>query len=269
MTSEGIALARAQGSAIFTLRRAGHIGRVGAFAEQAALAGIVSLFFTNVAGSQIVAPFGARGKGGSTAPVTIGVPTDGDPFVLDFATSIVAEGKVNVAAKFGKDLPADALSDGAGQLSGDPYALYGDTIQNRVPMPGAGPGALRAFGDHKGSGLMLACELLGGSLSGNGANGPDLPPFGNGALALFIDPTRLDGPKDIARSIQSYLGFVIDLPPAKGHTHVQIPGDPERARRAERKASGLPLSDTVLSDITALAAQQGVTLPPDSLRMPT
>jgi uncharacterized oxidoreductase len=260
-TTDGIALARDKGSAIFTMRRAGHIGRVGAFAQQAAEAGIVSLFFTNVAGSQLVAPFGARAKAGSTAPVTIGIPTPGTPFILDFATSLVAEGKVNVAAKYGKALPADALIDGDGAFSNDPYALYGETLSNAAPTPGQGTGALRAFGAHKGSGLMLACEMLGGSLSGNGANGPELPPFGNGVFAIFVDPAQLENPKAIAQSISDYLGFIVALPTAEGHDQVQVPGMPEDRLYAERWKTGLPIAANVLDDICARAAAQGLAPP--------
>lgn len=267
-TEQGIAAAKAQGTAIILLRRAGHIGRVGAFAEQAAAAGLASVFFTNVAGSRLVAPFGAASKAGSTAPVTIGVPNPkGADFILDFATSLVAEGKVNVAAKFGRSLPPGALIDGQGEPSSDPVALYGDTVNNPAPTPGAGEGALTAFGLHKGSGLMLACELLGGALTGNGANGPDDPPFGNGFAAFFIDPARLDGPDAVQNGIAAYLEHVQGLKPAKGHEKVQIPGDPERALREQRGRDGLPLSRGVVDDIVAYATRLGVDTVADHLAM--
>ena len=91
----GIEKAKQNGLAIIALRRAGHLGRIGRWAEEACAAGLVSIHFVNVSQSNLVAPFGAADRRISTAPVTIGVPNPGgDDFVLDFATSKVAEGKV-------------------------------------------------------------------------------------------------------------------------------------------------------------------------------
>ena len=99
------------------LRNAGHIGRVGDWAEMAAAEGLVSVHFVNAAGSLLVAPFGGVEKRLSTAPYCVGIPRQGqDPIVLDFATSIVAEGKVLVASRGGKKLPKGALIDSDGTL---------------------------------------------------------------------------------------------------------------------------------------------------------
>lgn len=254
----GVQRAQDQGAAIVLLRRAGHIGRVGAFAEQAAEQGIISLFFTNVAGSRLVAPFGAAERAASTAPVTVGVPqADGRHFILDFATSLVAEGKALVAAKSGGTLPGDALVDADGALTGDPAVLYGETLTAPTPNPRAGDGALRSFGGHKGSGLMLACELLGGALTGNGTNGPAGHRFGNGMFAVFIDPAQCDNPGGIAGEIAEYLAFVNALTPAQGHDTVRIPGDSEREMRAAR-ADSVPIAAAVWTDILAIAADLGL-----------
>ena len=104
----GIERAGAQGSCVVALRNAGHIGRVGRYAETALAAGLVSVHFVNVAGSPLVAPFGAVERRFSTAPVAIGVPLPDRPVVLDFATSLVAEGKVQGASYGGNPLPTDA-----------------------------------------------------------------------------------------------------------------------------------------------------------------
>ena len=107
----------ASGLAAVALRNAGHIGRVGDWAEMAAAEGLVSVHFVNAAGSLLVAPFGGVQKRLSTAPYCVGIPRQGqDPIVLDFATSIVAEGKVLVASRGGKKLPKGALIDLDGTL---------------------------------------------------------------------------------------------------------------------------------------------------------
>ena len=105
--------------------------------------------------------------------------------MLDFATSVVAEGKVLVAAKGGKPVPDDALIDGEGQRTNDPAALYGSAGPDAPPQFRDGKGAIRAMGEHKGSGLALMCELLGGALTGNGVCGPTDKPFANGMFSLL------------------------------------------------------------------------------------
>ena len=123
----GIDKCRNNGLSAVTLRNAGHVGRVGDWAEMAAEAGLVSIHFVNASGSVLVAPYGGVQRRFSTAPYCVGVPRPGhDPLVLDFATSIVAEGKVLVASQGGKKVPDGALIGPDGKPSSDPHLLYGD-----------------------------------------------------------------------------------------------------------------------------------------------
>ena len=127
----GVEKAKATGLSAISLRNSGHVGRVGEWAERAAAAGLISIHFVNAAGSILVAPFGGLDRRLSTAPFCAGIPREGAaPVVLDFATSLVAEGKVNVASHGGKPLPADALIGPEGALSGDPALLYGPLISD-------------------------------------------------------------------------------------------------------------------------------------------
>src|SRR6516225_10964234 len=159
----GIEKCKAMGLSMVALKNAGHIGRVGDWAEMAAEAGLVSVHFVNASGSVLVAPFGGSERRFSTAPYYVGVPRPGEPpIVLDFATSVVAEGKVLVASQGGKKLPENALINLDGTMSNDPRVLYGEYASTGLRRASNGKGAIRAFGDHKGSGLALMCELLGG-----------------------------------------------------------------------------------------------------------
>jgi uncharacterized oxidoreductase len=151
----GIEKCKASGLAAVALRNAGHIGRVGDWAEMAAAEGLVSVHFVNAAGSVLVAPYGGVERRLSTAPYCVGIPRQGErPIVLDFATSIVAEGKVLVASRGGKKLPKGALIDLDGNLSEDPSVLYGPYTAEGPRDHSQGEGAIRAFGEHKGSGLI-------------------------------------------------------------------------------------------------------------------
>src|ERR1700693_6483054 len=114
-----------------------------------------------------------------------------DPILLDFPTSIAAEGKVLVASRGGKKLPKGALIDGDGTLSEDPAVLYGPYAAEGARDHTKGSGAIRAFGEHKGSGLAFICELLGGALTGTGATAPDRR-FADGIFAVYVDPKVVD-----------------------------------------------------------------------------
>ena len=254
----GIEKCKKAGLSAVALRNAGHIGRVGDWAEMAAAEGLVSVHFVNAAGSLLVAPYGGVEKRLSTAPYCVGIPRQGqDPIVLDFATSIVAEGKVLVASRGGKKLPKGALVDHDGTLSEDPSVLYGPFSAEGPRDHTQGTGAIRAFGEHKGSGLAFICELLGGALTGTGATAPDRR-FANGMLAIYIDPKVVDTSRFFDDEISRYVDFIRATKPVTGGDAVLIPGDPERKTRAERTKSGIPLPDDTWAAIVNTAREVGV-----------
>ncbi|MFT6670690.1 MAG: putative oxidoreductase [Afipia broomeae] len=254
----GIEKCKANGVAVMTLKNSGHLGRVGDWAEMAAAEGLISIFFVNAAGSVLVAPYGGVGRKLSTAPYCVGIPRPGQgPVVLDFATSIVAEGKVMVASRGGKKLPKGALVDESGALTEDPHVLYGPYDAEGPRNHALGTGAIRAFGEHKGSGLALMCELLGGALTGNGATKTDRR-FSNGMLAIFIDPKVVDPAHFFDGEVARYIAYFKDSKLAQGHEAVLIPGEPEEATRAERTKNGVPLTDDTWNSIAATARSLGI-----------
>jgi hydroxycarboxylate dehydrogenase B len=253
----GVEKAKVIGLSAILLRNSGHMGRVGEWAERAAAAGLISIHFVNAAGSILVAPFGGLDRRLSTAPFCAAIPREGaPPIVLDFATSLVAEGKVNVASRGGKPLPPDALIGPEGALSGDPALLYGPLTPDGPRDFGGGAGAIRAFGEHKGSGLALLCELLGGSLTGNGATGPGRK-FSNGMFSIYVDPRQVDCSHVFDADVTRYLNWFQQAKAMPGKT-ILTPGDPERAARAERAASGVPLPNEAWASIVAAARSVGV-----------
>lgn len=254
----GIDRCKASGLAALALRNSGHLGRVGDWAEMAAAEGLVSIHFVTAAGSLLVAPYGGVEKRFSTAPYCVGIPRQGqDPIVLDFATSIVAEGKVLVASRGGKKLPKGALIDADGTLSEDPAVLYGPYETEGPRDHTKGTGAIRAFGEHKGSGLAFICELLGGALTGTGATSANRR-FANGMLAIYIDPKVVDPAAFFDGEITRYTDFIRATTPVSGVDQVLVPGDPERKMRAERTANGVPLPDDTWAAIVSTAREVGV-----------
>lgn len=253
----GIERAQQHGHSIIALRKAGHLGRIGAFAETAAAAGLVSMHLVNVASSQLVAPFGSRDRRMGTNPLAFGVPRpDGPPVIHDFATSIVAEGKTAVALRGGPAVPDNALV-GPDGVTGDPSVLYLQ-VPGKRPNPSRGVGALRAMGDHKGSGLSVMCELLAGALTGTGTAGPGEIRFANGMLSIYLDPNRIDPDNEFSTGVTSYIDWFLDAAPIAPDGSVRLPGDIERERRAAREQSGLVLPGELWQSIVDTAEAVGI-----------
>jgi uncharacterized oxidoreductase len=259
----GIARAQQHGIAVIGLRNAGHIGRAGDYAETAIRAGLISVHFVNVAGSVLVAPFGGVERRFSTAPFSVGVPLPGRPLVLDFATSLVAEGKVLVASNGGKALPKDALIEPDGTLSGDPHTLYGEYPQVGPRSPANGRGAIRAFGEHKGSGLAFMCEMLAGALTGGGTSGPvdARGRIANGMLSFYVSPRHFGTEEAFHAAGRDYVDWVLACAPANPDEPVLAPGDKEAATRADRLANGVPLQPDTWESILQVARRLGVNEP--------
>ncbi len=256
----GIEKCKAMGLSMVALRNAGHIGRVGDWAEMAAAAGLVSVHFVNASGSVLVAPFGGTERRLSTAPFCVGVPRPGEPpVVLDFATSVVAEGKVMVASQGGKKLPEDALISLDGKMSADPHVLYGEYTATGLRQAEKGKGAIRAFGDHKGSGLALMCELLGGSLTGMKATGEGPGGFGgNGMLSFYVDPAVVDPDNVFPGDVARYVSYFKSAKPITPGGEVLTPGEPENRTRRQRLSEGIPLPNDTWASIVAAAREHGV-----------
>jgi uncharacterized oxidoreductase len=254
----GIRKCQAMGLSAVALRNSGHVGRVADWAEMAAAEGLVSIHFVNAASSPIVAPFGSSDRRFSTAPFCMGVPVPGGaPLLLDFATSVVAEGKVLVASQGGRPIPADALIGPDGRLSDDATLLYGDYRTSGQRDVRNGAGALRAFGEHKGSGLALMCELMGGALSGGGCAKPGAR-FSNGMFSLYLDPAQIDPEDFFPAEVGRYLAYVKAARAAPPAQEILFPGEPEERTKAQRLASGIPVPAETWALIQATARSVGV-----------
>jgi len=247
-TQMAIARAREHGTAIVALGNSHHLGRIGHWAEMALAQGLVSLHFVNVQSFARVAPFAGADRRFGTNPVCIGIPLPGEPpFLLDMATSAVAQGKLRVAHNKGAKIPPGWLIDTEGNPTDDPR--WG------VLQPF---GAMLTTGEHKGYGLAVACELLGGALTGGGVTDHDNKTRRrvlNGMLSIVIDPARLGTQAVFAKDAKSFLAWLRASRPAPGHDRVRIAGEPEREVRAKREREGVPVDEETWKEIRAAAAK--------------
>lgn len=253
----GIARARQHGSCILSLAHAHHLGRIGHFAEMATAQGLVAMHFVNVLSRPVVAPWGGGDGRFGTNPCCIGVPLAGaDPFILDFATSRVAQGKMRVAHNKGERIPPGYLIDEQGKPTDDPGVVV-------VPQPNGLFGALMTFGEHKGYGMAIACELLGGALTGGGTwhrQADTARSVFNGMLTVLIDPEKLGTQAGFAQEANAFVEWLRQSPAGEGFDHVQIAGEPERTARKARETEGIWLDDATWGEIVAAGAKVGVTV---------
>ncbi|MFI5013912.1 MAG: malate/lactate/ureidoglycolate dehydrogenase [Hyphomicrobiales bacterium] len=248
------ARAKTHGLCAVAIRNCGHLGRIGAFAEQLADAGLVSVHFVNTSGFGIlVAPHGGSDRRLSANPIGAGAPRrGGSPLILDFATSALAEGKIQVARNRGEALGEGLVIDGAGRPTTDPEAFYASP-----------PGAIFPFGGHKGYGLSFFCEVLAGSLTGGGSSHPDNPTASrlvNNMLSLALDPAAFPS-ADFAADIERLCAWVTSSPPMTKDGRVMLPGEIEAQTLATRSRTGIPLDAVTRRGLAEAARRLAVEVP--------
>jgi len=253
----GIERAASYGVAVVGLRNSYHIGRIGHWAEQCAASGYASMHLVNVIGHPpLVAAYGGAEARFGTNPFCAAVPgRDGRPgFLLDMATSIIAGGKARVAANKGEKVPPNTIIDIEGNLTDDPNAFW------YTGPSGERGGALVAFGDHKGSGLAIMCELLGAALLGGETAHPKNPRDGriiNSMLSVIIDPGALGDAETFYDEIELFRDFVLDSRLRSDCDQILVPGQPEELARIGR-ADGFEVDPVTYEQLTTSAERAGL-----------
>jgi LDH2 family malate/lactate/ureidoglycolate dehydrogenase len=242
--------ARAVGIACVTARNVTHTGLVGFYPMMAARAGLVGLAMNN--GPKILPPFGGVTPTYATNPFAAAFPGEHDPIVLDMATSVVAGGKLRLAAKKGAPIPPDWALDREGRPTTDPReAIF--------------HGFMQWAGGYKGFGLATVVEVLGGVLSGGlfGTDVPSMKDFGKeplvtSAFYLCLDPALFMPLDEFRARVTRLIAMVKASERAAGVEEVYIAGEIEFKRKADRLQHGIPLSDVVYVELRDLAAAAGV-----------
>jgi uncharacterized oxidoreductase len=244
-----ISKARRAGIGAVALARCNHIGRLGEYVERAAEAGFIGTVTVGGGsrGSGNAFPPGGAERALGTNPIAYGIPTgDGPPCIIDFATTVVAEGKIQVARSKGEMLPAGCIVDREGRPSVDPADFYGG-------------GSLLHFGGHKGYGLSLLTALLGG-LSG----GLSVEPWRmSGVFIQAIDVGAFQDPDDYRATAAAFLNGVKSVRLADGAREILVPGEPERRSRAHRRENGIEVPDTVWAQLRECAGKLGLETAPE------
>ena len=239
--------ARQFGVAIVTARNLSHTGMVGFYTMSAASQDMIGIAMNNGAG--IVPPFGGLTPTHGTNPFSVAFPTESDPVVLDMATTMVAAGKLRLAAKKGTPIPLDWGLDRHGEPTSDPNEVLAH-------------GVLQWAGGYKGFGIATAVEVLGGVLSGGlfARDVPQLKVFGqdpiiaNGAY-IAVDIQRFMPLTEFRQRMTSLVDQIKSSEPAPGVERVYVAGEPEFMLKEQRTREGIPLSAEVYQELFELSKE--------------
>ena len=237
--------ARQQHLGAVSLANANHIGRLGAYAERAASAGCIGVVSLGVGGtSGTTAPFGGtRGALGSN-PIAAAAPIAGrPPFVMDMATSVLSNGKIGIARREGRSLPAGAILDKAGRPSTDPEDW-------------AAGGPMLPAGGYKGYALGLL-DLFLAALSMTGVPAGERV---SGTFFLAIEIAAFQPLEEYAARTAAYVEQLKAVPAAEGVDEILLPGERAARSAARRRAEGVPVPDDVWQSLAKAAEEWHVSL---------
>lgn len=254
--------AKIAGTGWVTVQNSNHYGIAGYHAMMALEHDMIGFSMTNA--SPLVAPTFSRSRFLGTNPISVAIPAlTQPPFVIDMATTTVANGKLEVLQRKGLDAPLGWTQDKDGNPTTDAYSLKkGGSM---LPLGGD-----REHGGHKGYCLGAMVDILSAVLSG--ANyGPWVPPFvafldppttqvGKG-IGHFLGAMRIDAfrPADeFKKHMDNWIQTFRNADVASGQEKVLIPGDPERELTEERLKNGIPLHEQVVEDLRKLGEQFGL-----------
>jgi LDH2 family malate/lactate/ureidoglycolate dehydrogenase len=245
-TNTATDLAKEFGIAAAAVQRCFHIGRVAPYVEAVANEGMIGIAMANA--GPAVAPYGSRQRIFGTNPFAWAAPrADGKPPVcLDVATSALAEGKLQVARAKGEAIAPGVIVNNEGAPSVDPNDFYDG-------------GTLLAFGAHKGSGISMLAQLIGRGLAGLDPSGMDGPRGVNGPFIIAINITPFAPLAQFLEATEDQCRVIKESAPASGFDEVMLPGEPELVNRRIREVEGIPVPDSIWGNLTAVAAELGVT----------
>ena len=250
---EAVSLAGRSGIGLVGVRRSTHFGMGALYALQAIEAGYISMIFTN--SSPAIPMWGGRTTFLGASPIAAGIPGGKRaPYVMDMAMTVIARGKIRLASMRGEAIAPGLALDKEGHPTTDATAAF--------------EGVCLPFGGVKGSVLATLMDLMAGAFTG--AN------FGGDVKSLYFDHS---GPQDVGHlffaikpdlfmrlddfeaRMDEYVDRIKALPRAAGVDEVMMPGEPEQRREDERRRTGLPITDNVVTDLMKATEAAGVAFP--------
>lgn len=245
-----IAKAKSSGVGVAAVRNSNHFGAAAYYAQMAAQEQQIGFATTDA--EPTMAPWGgAQQLVVGNNPLAYAIPVDDEfTMVLDMAQSVVAWGKIFLAAQRGETIPSTWALNAAGEPTTDPQDAMA--------------GVLLPVGGYKGYGLALVMQILSSVLSG-ATFGPTMPPMadpavvqGHGHFFLALDIDHFLPQADFRRSMAQVVAEQRATPLAKGVDRIYLPGEIEHDKRRHRLQNGIPLDGYVVKALVELGAELGV-----------
>lgn len=244
--SHAIEKARTNGIGFVTVRNSNHFGLASFYSMMALQENMIGIVLTNA--SPAMNPYGTLSPLLGTNPVSIAVPAEKEkPIVLDMSTSMVARGKIRLAALTGKQIPLGWAADSEGHPTTDAKAAL--------------KGSLEPIGGVKGSGLSLVFDILCGILTGSCLTGEvktvvDLSgPAKTGHVFCAVNISGFICPEQFKKDVDAVINRIKGLP---HKNEVFLPGEIEFNLAQKRQKEGIPLDDAVVESLNSLAARYGI-----------
>ncbi|WP_316980275.1 Ldh family oxidoreductase [Shumkonia mesophila] len=250
---EAIAMARELGIGLAGVRRSTHYGMAALYVLQAIEAGFISLAFTS--SSPAIPVWGGRSKFLGAAPFAAGAPGGKlGPYVLDMAMTVVARGKIRLAAQRGDPIPEGLALDAEGRPTTDAKKAF--------------EGVCLPFGGHKGAALSMLMEVLGGVLTGAALAGEVVNPYLDfsgpqnvGHFFMAIKPDLFMPRDEYEARMDTLVERVKACPRAHGFDEILMPGEPESRAKEERLKRGIPLTIDIVAALREEAEKSRVAEP--------
>ncbi|WNS76223.1 Ldh family oxidoreductase [Bacillus sp. DTU_2020_1000418_1_SI_GHA_SEK_038] len=251
---KGIEVTKETGITAIAVKNSNHFGTASYFCQLACEQDLACIGFTNSPSG--IAPWGGKHAFFGTNPIAFGFPTGNDqPVIIDLSTSIVARGKIILAAKQGDRIPDGWAIDEHGLPTNDPEAALKGSV---LPLGGA-----------KGAALALAVEILTGILSG-AAFGPhvknlyddkEIGQANVGHFFILLDIAKFMDLSLFFKSLETLLGEMKAVPKVPGTTEIRYPGERRKREKEQRLSEGIQLSTNVEEELIELGTKFNVLFP--------
>jgi len=236
-----------------TIKRSHHIGCHAVYLRHATERDVMMLLMDTNPGFKIVAPFGSTQALYSPTPLSVGIPTNEHPILIDFSLSSSSLGRASLLHRRGERLACKWLMDHSGKPTDDPSVLFADPPGSILPLGGADLG-------YKGFSLALMVYALSAGLTGYTSRG--MADGNESAVFLqLIDPEKFGGRDALRRTMSSFVEMCRRCSVAPGTPGVRIPGENAVQKRAEALENGVDLSAECVEMLTRWARRLGAPRP--------
>jgi len=246
-------MAQANGTGTVVIRRSHHIACLAVYLLRATERGLVAIVESSDPIVAAVVPHGGTTPVLTPNPIAAGLPTSGDPILIDTSSSITSMGFAKQEMQAGRKLPGAWIIDHAGNATDDPHALHVEPKGALLPLGGLDAG-------YKGFGLGLLVEAMTAGLSGHGRADPH-EGWGGTVFVQVLDPEAFGGIKAFKRQMDHVVAACHDAKPRPGVTRVRLPGEAGMGRLRHQREQGVALYPTIMPALEPWAAKLGVAVP--------